>query len=168
MGVRLTNMRTIVFIIDNGPSQQPYLADVNRAVLNSLETMPTSRSIHIEYWDSSAAPSYPANGLTAVNDNSVAAAVAAMINTPALTDPDPDAAIKKAVSLKPNAIVLITGRTFDDATRDRLLAEFKGPASKVFAFSINSPTNSTLQAIATTTGGQYTDITTARLSTYAK
>jgi hypothetical protein len=168
LGVKLTGLRTIVFVLDNGPSQQAILPDLNRAVLNSIASMPTSRSFHVEYWDSSASPSYPANGMIVANDTNAAAAAAVLNNLPAATDPDPDAALKHAAALRPNAIVLVTGRVIDDATRDRLLAILKGSPAKVFAFSISGGPGNDLQAIATATNGQYKDVSTNQLATFAK
>jgi hypothetical protein len=169
MGVPYTNLRNIAIVIDNGVSQRDILPNVNRAVLNAIEGMPTQRSVHIEYWDSTAGPSYPRTGMARVTDGTGAAAAAVMNNIPAATDPTPDAAMQKAVALKPQAIMLISGRTIDDATRARLLAILKGSSTtKVFAFGVNGAGPDGLGAIARATGGQYKDVSTSQLAAYAK
>ena len=171
MGVAYTNLRSIAIVIDNGASQRDALPNVNRAVLNAIAGMPTQRTIAIEYWDSTAGPSYPRTGtaMVRVADSTGATVAAIMNNTPAATDPTPDAAMQKAVAFKPNAIMFITGRTIDDATRARLLAILRGSSgSKVFTFGIDGAGSDALTAIARSTGGQYKSISTSQLAGYAK
>jgi hypothetical protein len=96
------------------------------------------------------------------------AAAAVITNDAAAVDPGPDNAMRLAVNLRPNAIMFVTARPIDDATRTRLLGLLVGSPSKVLAYSLNLGSSDNLKAIATATGGQYKDLSSNQLASYAR
>jgi hypothetical protein len=168
-GVKFTNLRSIVFVLDNGVSNQSSLAGLNRSVVNSLAGMPNTRTVHIEYWDNATGPSFPQAGMLQCDGNTGANAAAVLNNAASSTDPAPDTAMQTALALKPDCVVFVCGRNLDDATRDRLIAMVKATKSKMIVFGLNGAAAAPLQALAAANaGGSYHDIPARSLLNYAR
>ena len=163
--------RVIVYVIDRGSATAEVFGNLTECVYKSIESLGPERKFQIIFWNngSSGEAAFPQAGPTFASSANIEQARRRFEDLNAHGQSDIASALTKAVSSRPDAIVLATGKAYElnDAfvsTVERIC----GPAQgiKIYTFALGGASQepgSALKSIANRSGGQYAGVSAADL-----
>lgn len=171
LGIPITEP-TVVYVLDRGSATQDVFGHLKEACLNSIASLGSDRRFQVIFWDNhSELASFPADSMTYATPQNVQMAREAFDKIFAFGQTNAKPALEKAYKQNPALIVLATGKGWDleEAFLKQTEPAWSGKNTPIHTFSVgtNSGSSMALKAIATQTGGQYREISTADLRTYA-
>ncbi len=170
-GVKLNSATTVVYVFDRGSGTSNVFGDLKSATLKSIRSLTADRKFQIVFWQvRGEVISLPDVGTTVAGEISIGEASRKLEDVAASGSSKVGPAVKKASAVKPDAIVIATGKGDDlDETFIQEVLDNAPAGVKIYTFALGSTrASSPLQSIASKTGGEYRTITDAQLSEMAK
>jgi hypothetical protein len=172
-GMPLQAQDTVVYLIDNGGSAGDVLPAVQAACYQSIKSLTSDRRFKVIFWrpGSASYPADPTGGTARATDDEEKKCEAALADTYAEGNTNVDDGLKLAMSVQPDAIVLVTAKAaqLPDDFADTVLAIRGDSRVKIYAVGINgdSTTDSTkmglLATLAAHSGGQFLNLSSSDL-----
>jgi hypothetical protein len=156
---------TVIYLIDCGSATQDYFGDLKEATIKSVATLGSEHKFAILFWNNGTDSAYPENSTTYANKENIDAARRAIEDLPAEGQTDVLPALKIAVGLHPDVIVLATGKGWDldDKWLTGVMTARGASPVRIDAFNLGSNESPPLKSLATKTGGTYRDLSKADL-----
>lgn len=166
LSVPLTETST-VFVIDRGSSTREGFGLIKDALVKSVERLGPQRSFLVIFWDTGqGALSLPAGSLQLASPDNVDRLRKSLEEVFAFGQSDAMPALQAALAIRPDAVVLLTGKGWDmpQDLVEKVKALRGSGSTRVHTISIGSPgQNRALEDLANETGGQYKEITQSQL-----
>ena len=174
LGIDLQNEPSVVYVIDRGSASAMLFDKLKWSMYRSLESLKPGQKFAVIFWDQEGEDpvQYPSGGLADVSAASIADVKEQFENLYAGGRPTAPDALKRAVELRPGAIVLVTGKAFEledglvDIAREAVAGN-KG--LQIHTVSLrNDDDNSVLTQIAKEANGQFKVLPRSDLDVYAE
>jgi len=165
-GVKLDH-RSVIYVLDRGSSISEPFGSLKQATFKSIESLGTNRQFQIIFWDNAQDPGAFPPLLAFATEANIATARRQSDDIYAFGATDAKPALEKAMSQRPAAIVLVTGKGADlDDSFVQMVNDVKKDAPVVIhTFAVGGSGESTaLKRIADSTGGQYRELTSGQLA----
>jgi hypothetical protein len=171
-GIDLQAEPSVVYVLDRGSATGDMFDTLKEATFRSIESLKPNQKFAVIFWTNGGEEAcYPEAGLADVRPAEIAAARQKFADVYAFGRADPNEAIKMAASLKPSAMVLVTGKAFAleeevfDLTREAL----SGSRTKVHTVALGSDDGATvLNRLSKATGGQTRVVTKRQLRGFSE
>ena len=165
-GVTL-NEPVVVYVLDRGNSTRDAMGYLVAATVQSIRSLGADRKFQVIFWDNGQSEAaYPGGGPQYATPETINAAQRVLEGVVAFGRTDAEPAIKKALAVKPGAIVLVTakGAELDDAFNQTMthLQKSAGGTTKIHTIAIGQP-GEALAKIALATGGEHKSLTPGEL-----
>jgi len=171
-GVPLTG-NTVVYLLDHGDATRDFLGDLKAATIKSARTLTPDRKFAILFWSETDGQSpvvgYPEKTTAYATDESINSADKAIADVGAHGQPEISAALRQAIELNPDEIVIATGKgmnlNLDNAWLDEVLKIRGDSKVKIDTISLGADGEITpLKRLAEQTGGTYKELTKGDLA----
>ena len=162
------NEPSVIYVLDRGSATSAPFGSLKEATLKSIESLGSERKFQVIFWKNVSDLAYPSDGTTYASKVNVEACRRAIDDAYAFGSTDVAPAIKRAMSQKPDLILLVTGNDYlDDVFIQAVLNARKGADTRIETFGIRTgPTPGSwtpLKTIADRTGGHFHEITESDL-----
>jgi hypothetical protein len=163
--------KLVVYVLDRGNSMRDLLSYVKVATYRSLESLGSDRKFQIIFWNNGSEqdlfhPSIP----TVASSQAIGAAQVSLNDVAGHGQSDVSSAMKLAVGVNPDAIVLITakGWQLDETFTDQVMSIRGDKPIKIHTVTLaGSEQSEVLRAIAKRSGGHSRLVTEGELKRYA-
>jgi hypothetical protein len=157
----------VIYLVDRGNSARDAMGHLSNAAIRSIRSLGSDRKFQIIFWDNGQPDNaFPPGAPQFATPEAVNAARRALESVVAFGRTDVEPALKKALSSKPNVIMLVTakGAELDDAFADLVINQQKsaGAATRIHTIAIGEP-GEALPRVAQTTGGQHVTLSMSEL-----
>lgn len=170
-GVKLDSASTVVYLFDRGSGTSNVFGDLKAAGLKSVQSLTADRKFQFVFWQvRGEVVTVPDIGATVAGDISIGEAIRKLEDVSAFGSSTVGPALKKSGNVKPDTIILATGKGDDlDESFVKEVLDNRPAGAKIHTFALGSSRAiPQLQAIASKTGGEYRTITEQQLSALAR
>ncbi len=148
----------IIFVLDRGDASKDVYGEMLDATFRTIGQMRGEQKFMILFWNNGSDLYYPTDGPTFATAANLQAARKALEWTYASGQTDVSSALAKALSYRPSAIILATGKGWDlGGEFEKTVLDLWGKSITVihtFSLGVGDP-SPPLEKIAQTTGGQF-------------
>lgn len=160
---------TVVYLLDRGSATQGMFGALEEAAIKSASTLGTDRKFAIVFWNNGSASSYPDDATTFATPDNVKAANDAIQNVAAYGASDAVPALKQAIALSPDVILIATakGWDLDDSWVKSMMAARGSSTVKIDCVNLGSAgSGNALKDLADKTGGKFEDLSSTDLANF--
>ena len=161
---------SVVYVLDNGSSASDILSSMEAATLQSAKSLGPDRRFKVVFWEEHN-PVYPAAGTARASADEIKKCEAKLEDAYAQGSTKVDWALKTAMGVKPDAVVIVTSKAsqLPDTFTDTVVSIRGRSAAHVYTVGVEGDSNADpskpgmLSAVAAKTGGQFLNISAGDL-----